>query len=304
MSFLVSNMQKAKSNMRILPVLNASGKREEVLIRIDDSRNEYIKVDDLWIRNYTKQNVISKDLNSLYEEEELKTIIENEIKNSKVGSPNLLEENFQYENVLIISDGLGFDEHKKLLDNLNPNFCVIAVNSAMTFWESTRFPDFFLVNNPFESIFAQTLKSGWPKLIASRRTNNKFITNYRNIKYFYDPTCNQKYQSPVAKKSSNHIDDYRNPICAALGCAWNFGAKNIVLAYCSNAYKKERPGCEQVDTEAWCYPQQILANKIINSYLFWNKLANPNNNLYYTGIKNSFSFAKYLDQDVCIQITS
>ena len=106
MSFLVSNMQKAKSNMRILPVLNASGKREEVLIRIDDSRNEYIKVDDLWIRNYTKQNVISKDLNSLYEEEELKTIIENEIKNSKVGSPNLLEENFQYENVLIISDGL------------------------------------------------------------------------------------------------------------------------------------------------------------------------------------------------------
>lgn len=295
-------MQGIKNNIRVLPVINALGKREEVLIRIDSNRNEYAKADDFWIRNYTKSNVVPRDINSLYHEDEVKSIIENEIKNSKVSGPTLAEENFTFDNVLIVSDGAGFENHKEFLDQVGSNFCVIAVNNAMRFWESNRFPDFFLVNNPFDNIFSQTPKAGSPKLIASRRANNKFVANYRNIKYFYDPTCDVKYQSPIAKNTSAYIDDYRNPVCAALGCAFLFQAKNIFLAFCSNAYKAERPGCEQIDENFWCYPQQILANKIINTYLFWNKFANTNNNLFYVGIKNCFSFAKYLEKEEFIQV--
>lgn len=290
-------MHAVKNSIRNLPVLNAFGKREDVLIKIDSTRNEYIKVDDFWVRNYTKPNVVPKDINNLYEADEIKAIIENEIKNAKISGPNLIEENLFYDNVVIVSDGAGFEDHKNLLNNIGSNFCVIAVNNAMRFWESNRFPDFLLVNNPFDNITAQTPRNGWPKLIASRRTNNKFVANYRNIKYFYDPTCDLKYQSPIAKKTNGHIDDYRNPICAALGCAYYFQSKNIFLCYCSNAYKAERPGCEKIDENYWCYPQQITANKIINANLFWNKFANPSNNLFYTGIKNCYSFAKYLEKD-------
>ena len=43
------------------------------------------------------------------------------------------------------------------------------------------------------------------------------------------------------------------------------------------------------------YPQQKLANKIINSMIFWYLVNNPQSKIFYTGLKNSFSLAKYID---------
>jgi len=287
-------MHPNKASLKFLPILNAEGKREDMLFRVDASRNEYIQIGNYWIRNFAKANVVSKDINDLYNDEEIKVLIDNEIKNAKLNAPNILDENFSFENVLIIGDGFGFDEHKDLLNNIREDFCVIAINNTMRFWQAIKLPDFFLVTNPFENIFSQTPEKAFPKLIASRRANNKFVSFYRNIKYFYDPACDSKYQSPISKDAVQFIDEYRNPVCAALGCAYYFNAKNIFLAYCSDAYKEMRPGCDKISDGIFCYPQQILANKIINANIFWNKLSNTNNMIYYTGIKNSFTFAKYL----------
>jgi len=290
-------MSTHKATIRRLPVLNAQGKREDVVLRIDSNKNEYMKVDNYWIRNFSKTNVVPKDINNLYDDSDIKVIIENEIKNEKLTAPNLLEENIYFDDVLIISDGLGFNDHKNLLQDIRSNVCVIALNKTMVFWEAIKFPDFYLISSPFENCLADIPKKGYPKLIASRRTCHKFISAYRNVIYFYDPTCDDKYKSPVAKNSSIYIDEYRNPICAALNCAFNFRAKNIYLAYCSDGYKAHRPGCISVDENSFCYPQQQLANNIVNANIFWNKFSNPNNNIYYTGIKNSFSFAKYVESD-------
>lgn len=286
-----------KMNLKSLNVVNAEGKKEKLVFRIDSSRNEYISVGPYWVRNFAKQNVHPLEINSLYEDDEIKVLINNELANSKMNLPNILEENFKFNNVLIISDGYGFEDHADLLDGVGDDLCVICIRNAARYWQALKFPDFLLVQNPFDNIAAQMPEKSFPKLIASRRTNSSFVLKYRNVKYLYDAVCDLKYQSPSSKTSKKFIDEYRNPICAALGCAFNFEAKNIFFAYCSDAYKEKRPGCEEVAEGLFCYPQQILANKIINANMFWQKFSNTNCNLFYTGVKNSFTFAKYTQKD-------
>ncbi len=104
-------MQIKKMNLKFLNAINAEGKKEQFTFRIDKSRNEYINVGPYWIRNFAKLSVNPVDINSLYEDDEIKTLIENELANSKLNSPNLLEESFKFKNVLIISDGFGFEVH-------------------------------------------------------------------------------------------------------------------------------------------------------------------------------------------------
>ena len=290
-------MQIKKMNLKFLNAINAEGNKEQFTFRIDKSRNEYINVGPYWIRNFAKLSVNPVDINNLYEEDEIKTLIENEIANSKLNSPNLLEENFKFRNVLIISDGYGFEDHKEVLDGVGDDLCVICIRNAARYWQAYKFPDFLLVQNPFDNVFSQMPEKNYPKLIASRRAKTQFMISYKNISYLYDPVCELRYQSPYAKASKLFIDEYRNPICAAIGCAHHFGAKNIFMAYCSDAYKEQRPGAEEISEGLFAYPQQILANKIINANLFWQKFSDLSCQIYYTGVKNSFTFAKYLQKE-------
>jgi hypothetical protein len=69
------------------------------------------------------------------------------------------------------------------------------------------------------------------------------------------------------------------------------------MAYCSDAYKEQRPGAEEISEGLFAYPQQILANKIVNANLFWQKFSDLSCQIYYTGVKNSFTFAKYLQKE-------
>ena len=286
-----------KMNLKSLNAVNAEGKRESFTFRIDESRNEYIGVEEYWIRNFGKPSVSPIDINNLYDDKEIYILIDNELKNSKINMPNLLEENFSFDNVLIINDGFGFDKHADLLSDLTDDWCVICIRNAARYWQAVKFPDFLLVQNPFNTCLSQMPDRQFPKLIVSRRTNTRFVVGYRNVKYVYDAVCDRKYQSPYAKASKTYIDEYRNPICAAIGCAFNFNAKNIFLAYCSDAYKETRPGSIEISENLFCYPQQVLANKIVNANLFWQKFTNINCNIFYTGVKNSFTFAKYLQHD-------
>ena len=94
------------------------------------------------------------------------------------------------------------------------------------------------------------------------------------------------------------IDDYRNPICAALGIAFNLRVSRIFLAYCSHAYKEHRDGTQKIGEGIFQYPQQKLADKIVDANIFWYSVNMPEVEIYHTGIINSFRYAKYLEKDL------
>jgi hypothetical protein len=259
------------------------------------NQNEYAKVGKYWVRNFSAPSIKPWDINNFYYDVNLKEIIDNEMKNSRTNSSILENQVFsKYRNFLIVSDGYGFDNHKNF-SNLPPSVCLIVVNQAARLWECSRLPDFFLINNPSKLCMTSYPTRIFPQLIANKRTNNEFIKRYPNIVYFYDSVPDSYYQSVVNGDSADHIDDYRNPICAAIGIINRFAKGNIFLAFCSSAYSNKRDGMIEVSPEIYQYEPQRTADQLIDANLFFYKFGRPNSNIFYTGYKNNFKFAKYVD---------
>lgn len=291
----------SNSAIRKVTVLNFEGEKETVNVKVNEDRNEYSKSDDIWIRNPNKQNVSPIDINNYFNEEEIKILVENEIKNSKLNIPDIEIENFNWETVVIVSNGYGFyKNHKNIFDkiNISQKKVVLSVNNSLRFWESAKVPQYYLINqlNPPTNI------KFLPILIASKRCNHEYIKKYRNMKYFYTNTPSYLFASPITKGASFFIDDYRNPIVAAFNCAMHFNTKRIFLAFCSEGYESFKDGMEKVDDEKYIYPQQKLANDVVNKNIFWNKIQNNQLQVFYTGLKKSFSFAKYLEEEDFIRV--
>ena len=87
----------SNSAIKKVTVLNFEGEKETVNVKVNEDRNEYSKSDDIWIRNPNKQNVSPIDINNYFNEEEIKILVENEIKNSKLNIPDIEIENFMYK---------------------------------------------------------------------------------------------------------------------------------------------------------------------------------------------------------------
>lgn len=284
------------SVLKKLNIVNFDGDKESVNIKVTDDRNEYCKSENYWIRNSRKPNVSPIDINNYYTTDEVKILVENEIKNSKLNIPDIEIENFNWNTVVIVSNGYGFyNNHQNIFDNIkiSQKKVVLAVNNSLRFWESHKIPQYFLINqlNP------PTNLKYLPILIASKRCNHEYIKKYRNMKYFYTNTPSYLFSSPAVKETTFFIDDYRNPICAAINCAVYFGAKRIFLSFCSEGYDSYKEGMERLNESAFIYPQQKLANDIVNKNIFWHKIYDNQIEFFYTGIKKSFSFAKYLEHE-------
>jgi hypothetical protein len=285
---------KTKNKINKLTLFNSEGNKEDFIIKEGVNRNVYLKCDSFWIRNPNVIGSVPQDINNVYSDNEIKTYIENEIYNSKLNIPNIETETFEWETVIIVSNGFGFkNNHQELLDKF-PNSrksIVISANNTPRFWESKRLPNYYVTNNLNDFSNFKFL----PILIAGKRSNPLSIVKYRNMKYFYSHTPSYNFNSPSDRNSLLYIDDYRNPICAALSCCNNYRVQNIVLAFCSEGYDVKRDGMEYISDDVYMYPQQKLANKIINSMIFWYLVNNPQSKIFYTGLKNSFSLAKYID---------
>ena len=65
------------------------------------------------------------------------------------------------------------------------------------------------------------------------------------------------------------LDDYRNPICAAINLAFHFGVKRLMLMCCDESYSQERPSCVKLHNNLYTYPQHIISQKIIDANLYW-----------------------------------
>ena len=129
----------------------------------------------------------------------------------------------------------------------------------------------------------------FPKCIASLKTNSDFISNYRGKILKYLPVYENGYASKFYSDNQTKIDDYRNPICAAIHVAYLFNAYKIFLLGCDDSFEGERPGSEKLENGLYQYPQQRIAHELIDSKLFWIK------NLPYQEIQiyNNSSGLKY-----------
>jgi hypothetical protein len=299
MNCLENKMQNFKPGLTQYFVSNfIDDKKDQIIIKRHKNRNEYFKVDNYWVRNFGKEHVEIRDLNNFYEDTEYKQLISNEVNNAKLDFANISSENFTFENIVVVSDGFNFDEHQETIVELPTGTCIITVNQALRLWKSSAYPEYYLICNTSDSAMSVLPNKIFPKLFASRRTYGNFVKRYKNIGYFYDPVPDFTYQSPFSKESALLIDDYRNPICAALGIAFNLRVSRIFLAYCSHAYKEHRDGTQKIGEGIFQYPQQKLADKIVDANIFWYSVNMPEVEIYHTGIINSFRYAKYLEKDL------
>lgn len=298
MNYLVRKMQTNKPGLLQYFVSNLyDNNKRMITVKKHKNRNEYFKVEDYWVRNFAKEDVDKRDLNKLYDDAEYKEIVLNEVRNNKLNHPNLASENLAYDSMLIVSDGYNFDEHKDSILEVSDSTCVISVNQALRLWKSAVFPQYYLACNTTQSAMSLLPTKIFPKLIASKRTYHDFVKKYKNVVYYYDPVPDFTYQSPFTKDSLLLVDDYRNPICAAIGVAYHLRVSKIFLAYCSHAFKEHRDGTVKVAENTYQYPQQQLADQLVDASLFWYSIDMPNVEIYHTGIKKSFIYAKYLEKD-------
>ena len=235
----------------------------------------------MWIRNFTELKSSAIDINKMHQASDYQELLTNELANHRSRYVNIDSEKIYHKHVVIISDGYQFEEKQVLLAKLPKDTIIIATNKALAKWnlvgdecptELKTSIKYFIVNNPFQECnsFLPKKHRYFPRCIASTRTNPTFIETYRGMKYFYTPAKNQYFSGPDFN-SSYKIDDYRNPICAAIGLSYIFGAEKILLFCCDDSFDNERAGAEKLENGLWSYPQQLKSSRTIDAKLYWLK---------------------------------
>ena len=238
--------------------------------------NEYLLADGVWVRNpATKARAV--DINSM-SRDEISMFVRNEQENSKSSHMQMEEADGSLAtNVVVASDGFGWAERQMVLGGLpNSYVSIFGVNGSLARWAMVgdkakvkRTMTFYVVNNPYEecmSFLPQTHRY-YPNVVASTRTNPRFLESYRSQPYMYRPTPDLDYAGSWDVGAT--LDDYRNPVCAAISLAVRRGARKIILLCCDEAFEEERPGAVRMENGLYQYPQQILCQRIIDKQLFW-----------------------------------
>jgi hypothetical protein len=236
------------------------------------TKNEYIPADNVWVRNFTKECVEPTTLSPLIMPSEYSLIINNESRNTALQISNISDEPLYFQNILIISDGYGFKKQHKLLSGLPPEIAVIAVNRALVKWELASGKDrkpinLYIVNNPYKECLGYLPEKYFPTCVASSRTNHEFVRRYKGRKYLYESTPARTFG--VARRAAYHIDDYRNPICAAIGMSYRLRARKVLLMCCDDSFENHREGSIQLENGLFTYPQHIKNQRIIDANLYW-----------------------------------
>ena len=278
----------------------------ERLMRIKKNKNgnEYILTsDNMWVRNFTKDNVPYSDINKTIQAKDHFLFLTNEFKNQLEKYTWIDSNPIYHPNIIIVSDGFNFKEKHKILDNLPKDIVIIGVNGSLKKWQCQRNLSYYVVNNPYDECMSYLPRTNrpLPRCIAATRTNFMFLNKYNGIKYRYSPVEESEYEGSWKKEALWQIDDYRNPVCASIGLSYKFGVEKLLLLCCDSSFKEERPGADKLENNLWMYPQQKIASNLIGSNLFWLsqeknyeiKVADCS-----SGIKHEF--AAYIDEDKII----
>lgn len=265
-------------------------------------KNKYIlSRDKIWIRDFCSIDQ-GLDINNLYDKEN-KLWLDNEFANLKKSRLDLPLE-VKYENLIICSDGFGWKEKQKIIGNI-PNSVakIIGTNGSLSKWdmvgekaEIKRVMSFYVVNNPYPECMSYLPKkhSYYPNIISSIRCYPKFIDNYRSQPYFYIPSIHENY-SVLPNLINLTLDDYRNPICAAISLAWKLRVKKLLLFCCDESFIDNREGSIQMENGLYQYPQQIMSQNIIDKQLYWLRQNDVEIFDHSSGIK--YENAEYIRED-------
>lgn len=249
------------------------------MITRKSKNNLYALAEDIWVRDFTNPNAPSRDINDLATEADNRLFLQNELVNRKAKYIQVGDEDFFHPNVVIVSDGFDFVSKQKLLAGLDSkNITIIATNGALAKWKLIspnplqRKINFYVINNPYAESMAFLPKAHryFPRCIASSRTYPQFLERYRGDKLLYVPTPNERYSGPLQAHEYT-VDDYRSPICSAIGLAYRFGVQKLLLFCCDNSFADERPASVMLSNNLYCYPQHIISQKVVDANLFWLK---------------------------------
>lgn len=241
-----------------------------MFIKKHNNKNQYLFTESkLWVRDFTL-SANPEDINNLWDKE-YKLILNNEMRNATFSLPAIDAEVFYYPNVIIVSDGYQFEKKQHLLDNVNA--VIIGVNRSLSKWQGKKM-DWYLTNNPYSSCMSYLPKNNYyPRCIVSNRTNPEFIMRYKSrlgIISRYTPVTDKVFNSNYFLKPSYYIDDYRNPICAAISLAYRWQVKKLLLFCCDDVFENERQGSIK-EGDKWMYPQHKIAKELIDGNLYWLK---------------------------------
>jgi hypothetical protein len=238
----------------------------------------YLTEDNIWVRNFAiESNPL--DLNYGLSTSSYNTFLNNEFKNLKK-KLQPIEITSTVTKAVIISDGYDFAEKQKVLAQLPfKDVAIFATNGALANWqlvgkscpiELQRAITWYVVNNPYPECgrFLPSKHAYYPLCIASSRTNTEFIEKYKGSTTLYYPVNDVRY-SGISNTADFSIDDYRNPICAAIGLAYRMGVRKLALFCCDDSFEKPRPASQQLENGLWTYPQQIVSQNVIDGNLFW-----------------------------------
>lgn len=237
--------------------------------KVKSTKNEYVYSGDVWVRNFTKLNSTPIQETSLIKQSDVDLILHNERSNHTLNLENIAERNFLFPIVIIVSDGYKFEEKIQFLKKTTIPICIIAVNKALKKWPIAQEKpiNFYLINNPYKEAVYFLPTKYFPACIASTRTNFNFLSNYPGVKYVYEPTPEKGFG--YQKHEKYFIDDYRNPISAALNIAFRFGSKKVMLIGCDNSFPEKREGAVELLNGLKTFPQHIRNQEIIDAQLFW-----------------------------------
>jgi hypothetical protein len=228
--------------------------------------------DGVWVRNFNSP-VAPLDINKLTPISEYPKFLENEIVNERNDLSSFDPGSLRFDRAVIISDGYDFAEKHKLLSNLPNTVAVIATNRSLVKWNTNRKIDFFLANNPYEECMSLLPSHRYyPRCLASTRTYPQFIETYKSrggnvLTYSVSPEPG--YSSP--SRNYCQLDDYRNPVCAAISLAHKVGVTKLMLVCCDDSFDDERPAAVKLENGLWTYPQHLMCHNIIGTMLSWYK---------------------------------
>lgn len=232
------------------------------------TNNEYIQGGGVWVRNFAKKSNRPLSVHHLHDRSDYPLIMSNEQVNS--AKPRIADENIQFSKVLIVSDGYDFEKRQHIISQMPPDVCVLAINGALKNWKliGKRAINAYVINNPYgEATTFLPKHKYYPVCISSMRTNAKFTKSYLGDVYVYCPTPERVFGSEYNEKY--FVDDYRNPVCAALGLAYQFGAEKVMLMCCDDSFEEKRDFAVQLKNGLWTYPQHVRSEGIIDANLYW-----------------------------------
>ena len=244
-------------------------------IKSNPDGNKYILTNEnMWVRKFTAEGISFVDINKTIKQSDHFVFLENEVKNNLQKHTWIDSENYDMRKVLIVSDGYDFSNKHKILANIPKDVTIIGVNGSLNKWSiPNRSLNWYLSNNPYEECLHYLPRRNkiLPKCIISPRTNHKFVSSYKGLKYKYYPVNEDGYTTLGKNEIGWQVDDYRNPICAAIGIAYTFGAEKICLFCCDDSFETFRDGSEKLENGLYQYPQQRTAHGLIDGLFYWLK---------------------------------